>query len=777
MLHDDHRVDLLEEQETAANVPEITLADLLLAAGVDAGAAGLGLDAGALELKVSEWFRTVPLEHPAHEAVLEAVHRRYVSTTDRPRGHGEIPGITFHFVSADTFVEEVHNRKFIEHGQGDDGYSYGTPRPLIGAPSFAAADPKRTVVLGDLIAAGVLDPAVFPTGAPARLVELPLRSFAATVRQNPARYPGLADEYEATDVAVRAAVLAVTVPLTTRDRRLHEVPGSDYHFVSKAHMDHLRRTGQLFDAAQNNGHEYGTVWPDKSAFATTADGRLAPRAMLAREAAAAKGGTEPTFRVVAEAVGLAVAELPDGVGELPMTMGFAALCKHDDAAVDPAQLEAVRELVHNSNVPVTTRGKFKWEEDGREYTFVLPAAFVAMVERGEFFEYCQNAAGHFYGTLKLAADWSPKALSTGRKGLVERAISPANEATVRDLVGDGHPICSLEVAELGLSAFMAEYPPVVSSVQLDTAGLHSSLATQLFFAAVEAVGVLTTADEALAEQLCGTNSPWFPAGATDTVDPQRWEDLLKQNRMMTFSGLNRIEPDIYFECAVLKLWKTDAAKLAVAKAAFAASVVSSEQVNAIVVEARSLQSSVNQVRRCLAERGPAMDEKGMAGLLDRLAAAVSFDGSAPSGALDNGQAAAVVEEEDDDALPPPPPPPPAGGGGGAAAAAVAASSPNPELEGKLEAMAKAQEEQGSMLKRILDNFDKLAAAPPPPTPDRSRISPVKQRMESRRSMTAQPASPAGAGAGEAGSGAALTPLKKKLAERRARKEKQKNGGL
>ena len=51
------------------------------------------------------------------------------------------------------------------------------------------------------------------------------------------------------------------------------------------------------------------------------------------------------------------------------------------------------------SVSHTTRSPRGQEQPGREYHFIDEAAFRAMVERGEFFEWAQ-VHGHLYGTSK-----------------------------------------------------------------------------------------------------------------------------------------------------------------------------------------------------------------------------------------------------------------------------------------------------------------------------------------------------------------------------------------
>ena len=52
--------------------------------------------------------------------------------------------------------------------------------------------------------------------------------------------------------------LSYSVSYTTRPPRPHEVPGRDYHFVSKAEFERLIATGELVEHVQYLGDYYGT---------------------------------------------------------------------------------------------------------------------------------------------------------------------------------------------------------------------------------------------------------------------------------------------------------------------------------------------------------------------------------------------------------------------------------------------------------------------------------------------------------------------------------------
>jgi len=56
--------------------------------------------------------------------------------------------------------------------------------------------------------------------------------------------------------------LNFSVSHTTRPMRKNEVPGKDYHFISKAEFQKMLRGGQFVEWAEVHGHHYGTSWKE-----------------------------------------------------------------------------------------------------------------------------------------------------------------------------------------------------------------------------------------------------------------------------------------------------------------------------------------------------------------------------------------------------------------------------------------------------------------------------------------------------------------------------------
>jgi guanylate kinase len=69
----------------------------------------------------------------------------------------------------------------------------------------------------------------------------------------------------------------------------------------------------------------------------------------------------------------------------------------------------IRELLHRLHdlevtVSATTRDRRPGEEEGREYWFLTPEAFLAKIEENAFLEHVVYVSGHRYGTLRSELD-------------------------------------------------------------------------------------------------------------------------------------------------------------------------------------------------------------------------------------------------------------------------------------------------------------------------------------------------------------------------------------
>lgn len=104
----------------------------------------------------------------------------------------------------------------------------------------------------------------------------------------------------------------------------------------------------------------------------------------------------------------------------PSGCGKTTLCKK--------LLKNKLNLAHS--VSVTTRPPRKGEREGRDYFFVSPAEFVAMIDNGELLEYEDNF-GHLYGTPKKFVE---SLLNKGRDVLL--SIDVKGAMNVRKLYPD-----------------------------------------------------------------------------------------------------------------------------------------------------------------------------------------------------------------------------------------------------------------------------------------------------------------------------------------------------
>ncbi len=80
-------------------------------------------------------------------------------------------------------------------------------------------------------------------------------------------------------------------------------------------------------------------------------------------------------------------------------------------------------------VSATTRDRRPGEEDGREYWFLTPAAFLARIDADEFLEHVVYVSGHRYGTLRSELE---RIRDHGRVPLLELETEGALEVKAKE---------------------------------------------------------------------------------------------------------------------------------------------------------------------------------------------------------------------------------------------------------------------------------------------------------------------------------------------------------
>jgi len=698
-----------------------------------------------------------PALAPANAAEQDDLYASVVPITTRDRRSGELPGLSYEFVTVEQFRAAVDTGKLAEYGAAN-GMLYGTPNAAIGMSSLSVAQFDHTAAtVGQLFAAGLVDEAVLPAGCPkGRLMAISLAGFDEVVSG--------CEEYEPVRAALSAAIQSMAVPLTTRARRANELPGQDYHFVKAAHFTSLVDAKKLFEFGEHAGNWYGTPIPAKTAFhADSGKAKMDRRVKI-----------QPSF---AEASAQSVCDAYD----VELAPEHGGLTISELLSVLPRQLPVFQRLhraVHDNSVPFTTREMKPWEKNGDEYHFISRAAFMAMAGASDFFEF-GGAGGVFYGTKRLPASFGTQA-AVSRVDRVAERLALHNEATVGDVVGPASMYFTMQEAEQPLSIFFAgQSPQTMDQIHGDVFDVLSANA----MCVAKAHPSLTQAIPEFAKMI--------------PCSVEEFESLAEQDRyILRNTALIRVERDgvvegQYVDYGIMKVHKVeDADMLVLTQQEFAARQNHQDTVDSLTDSAALLQSKIEQVKGCLTARTSSSDAADLMALIGKLESIVAVGATAEDvNTIAAGPGAAAS--------------------GAAAAAAVATDEPASEKMAALQAeLADAKKANraysayvaqleagaantvpvmsaGAIVKRAESyaNGELSAVAATSAAKPVNAWSPVKQRMAARR-MEQKAKSPEqakkwnsmlkGVGSKETGE---LSPLKKKLQERRKAKAAGARSGL
>ena len=660
-----------------------------------------------------------------------------VPITTRDRRSGELPGLSYEFVTVEQFKMAVDTGKLAEYG-ASNGVLYGTPNHAIGMSSLSIAHYDHTAAtVGQLFTAGLVDEAVLPAGCPtSRLMKISLAGFDEVVDG--------CEEYEPVRAALSSAIQTMSVPLTTRPRRSNELPGQDYHFVKVAHFTMLVEGKKLFEFGEHAGNWYGTPIPPSTAFDASG------KAKVNRRIKAAPSFVEASAQSVCDAYDVELAPEHNG---LNISQLLSVLTK------DSAVYQRLHRAVHDNSVPFTTRAMKPWEKNGDEYNFISRAEFMAMAGASDFFEF-GGANGVFYGTKRLPASFGSKAAASRVDRVAER-LAIHNEATVGDVVGPASMYFTYQEANQPLSVFFAgQSPQTMDQIHGDVFDVLSANA----MCVAKASGAITQAIPEFAKMI--------PCAI------EEFESLAEQDRfILRNTALISVERDgkvdgQYVDYGIMKVNKDeDADILVVTQQEFAARQNHQDTVDSLTDSATLLQSKIDQVKGCLTARTSSSDAADLMALIGRLESIVAVEATAgdvstiaaaPYFAPSTAAAAAAADEPTSDKM-----------------AALQAELDDTKKANRAYSAYVAQLEAGAsnvmpvmsagaIVKRATSFANgELSVA--------STMSPVKQRMAARR-MDQKAKSPEasakwtailkGVGNSEAGE---LSPLKKKLQERRKAK--------
>eukprot|EP00039_Didymoeca_costata_P019667 m.338448 g.338448 ORF g.338448 m.338448 type:complete len:1412 (+) comp18424_c0_seq1:56-4291(+) len=396
------------------------------------------------------------------------LRNRVVPVTTKPREAGEIDCVSYYYVDEDTFALELSQGKMIDYTTDDHGYLYGRPKPLIGM-SLLDKDGEDDgaesgpLTIGMLVEANCIDADVIPENAPSQLSTLPVEQFLHYVAES---HP----EYQPMLSATREALNDITIPITTRPRRLYEIPGVDFHFVSEIQFEHLRAGNVLYSEDVLDGHAFGSIMPDASAIISNPDGTLTPKFSRVRRLEQEKLN-DPSAHDVAAAGGF---QLDPTVGAEPVGKVLRELMP------DNPTRQQLYEVLIERTVPITTREIQVWEIPGCDYDFVTQKQFLQLISEGRILEFYEDK-DTMYGTPKLTQEHL-HGPADGRQARLSAAFSTENEVTIGEILGrdvtnkKGEPI-----SHVALSVF------------LQTAvGFHDTSLVEAVKGAIEGFGTLIT---------------------------------------------------------------------------------------------------------------------------------------------------------------------------------------------------------------------------------------------------------------------------------------------
>jgi guanylate kinase len=546
---------------------------------VDRTQSGRALE--SIHLMGEAQLSTAGLAHNGLDVEQQAkLYDQVVPITTRARKEGELAGLSYEFVTEAQFHAAVDAGKLAEWGQADD-VLYGTPFPSVGKKVTKTA---TDVTIGDVIDAGLCSTSVFPPKCPqVKLKLLPLSGLDQVISGCP--------EYDETRRTLALAIQTMTVPLTTRPRRPNETPGVDYHFVNEAHFKLLEEEGLLFEWGEHNGSCYGTPIPTIAEFKA---GRA--KAVQPAEASAAQ---------VCEMCSIDLAPEHDN-------FSFSQLM-----AVLPRESEVffrLQQCIHSSTIPVTTRQIKPWEVNGDEYEFVDQKTFMGMVAAGNLFEF-GGEPGAFYGTKKLSPQFAPED-AVSRMDRIAARLAPDVEVTVGDIVGVASKYYSAREADMGLTQFFrGQTPQNMDSFRGEVFDVLSVTAMSVAKAPLQITRAVP--------ELSGMYA----------VNDNEFESLDEQDRFCirnTASVRLQVGPsqfqDVNVDYGIFKLNKiADAELLTTTQAEFARRQSHQDQVEALTDNAEVMRQKVEAVKEELHTRNNGFNYNDLSSLLSRLEAIVNVE--------------------------------------------------------------------------------------------------------------------------------------------------------
>ena len=405
-----------------------------------------------LSKNVSGFMRMPPaqndgtgLEAKLRARIAEKVEASTVKYTTRARQDGEIDGMSFYFVDQSVFEAARAEGVFLTVSTDADGNLVGTPAPIKGQQApwvlHGSIMNSKPLTLGMLVEDNKVPWEFVPSAAPEKIKDVPL----AMIHDLTAGY----SEYAELNTRVKAVIENITVPLTTRPRKMNEVPGVDYHFISREHFDMLQSLSHLYEGGEFNGHMYGLRIPceadlanakrlldQRAEQATTPQLRaiidndeILPRKSIAEQRKVGNGD-EPSVADLCATFG--ISDVPSGEWATHTASSFVASYPQEGDYAGVA--DTIASLIQTRGSKLTTRERRLWELDGREYEFCSDEQFKKMIEGESFFTF-DNIDSDWYGCMKLRrSDVDGTSLSYDENLVMMFGLE--SEITVGQLLGD-----------------------------------------------------------------------------------------------------------------------------------------------------------------------------------------------------------------------------------------------------------------------------------------------------------------------------------------------------
>jgi len=256
----------------------------------------------------------------------------------------------------------------------------------------------------------------------------------------------------------RTRIFAVSVPWTTRPKRIAERDGREYHFKTVAEFEERierhreNHTLGFYEYNQNeNGYFYGSPTVE-SDYIESGDYK---KRIDELEAVLDADAQEATVDTILDEDVLKKLTLKNRRSSMS---SFLRSQESDDAAVTAA----VMETYYDKTVPLTTRPMREAEKEGLDYHFVSNDVFADKVAADAFLEHGEHN-GFRYGTLKLDEDaaFGVKETSFSRRDAMRKANLPG-EATISQVMeqSDWHKTAECTMfGALSVTNFLKQVAP------------------------------------------------------------------------------------------------------------------------------------------------------------------------------------------------------------------------------------------------------------------------------------------------------------------------------